>query len=321
MAASCGSLADRMGQGASLSDALGAEGTRLPSIYRSLVTAGLRAGRLPAALESMTGFVQAYVESRRAVGLALAYPLAVLLLAYGLFLLLLSFVIPRFMSTLSAFRFPVPRGLRMLEWLGATVGYWGPVLPVLLILGWFAWEWTGRTSRFRSGRGWSLLRLVPWMGSMLRNHEAANFAELLGVLVEQGVPYPEAVRLASEATGDPAMISVCENLAASIERGEPPRTVLAKDNGLPPLLRWLLAEGQPQGAMAGSLHSLAALYRDQARDQAEKIQVFLPVVLLLAVGMTATLLFGLSLFGPFSALLEELTVPPAGILLGALCHV
>src|SRR4051794_36328063 len=60
-------LAERMGRGAGLPEALEAEGERLPRIYRSVVEAGLRAGRLSSALEGLAGFVRAYVDSRRAI--------------------------------------------------------------------------------------------------------------------------------------------------------------------------------------------------------------------------------------------------------------
>ena len=63
-------LAERMSRGESLPEALTAERERLPRIYRAVVEAGLRAGRLAAALEGLTGFVRAYLDSRQAIGLA-----------------------------------------------------------------------------------------------------------------------------------------------------------------------------------------------------------------------------------------------------------
>src|SRR5262245_6985582 len=52
------SLAERMGQGATLPEALAADRDKFPPIYRAVVEAGVRAGRLPAALESLAAFVR-----------------------------------------------------------------------------------------------------------------------------------------------------------------------------------------------------------------------------------------------------------------------
>jgi general secretion pathway protein F len=75
------------------------------------------------------------------------------------------------------------------------------------------------------------------------------------------------------------------------------------------LLAWLLAAGREQRALAESLLGLAAMYRKRAEYQAEKIRVFLPIVLLVAIGLTATLCFALSLFVPLTSMLRDLVVP------------
>jgi general secretion pathway protein F len=299
-------LAGRMSQGTSLAEAVEAERARLPAIYRAVVEAGLRAGRLAAALEGLTAFVRAYLDSRRAIGLALAYPLLVLMLAYGLFMLLVVQVVPRFIAMFATFRIPIPETLRWLGYLSESVVYWGTLVPVLLAGGIAFWAWSGTSAGFRPGRAWMLLRLFPWMRGLLRQYEAANFAELLGLLVEHNVPYPEALVLASEATGDRAVIRLGRALATAVERGDPPAAPEAADRVLPPLLQWLLATGRNQAGLAGSLRGLAAIYRKQAEHQAEKIRVFLPIVLLLVIGLSATLLFGLAVFLPFTTLLKDL---------------
>jgi general secretion pathway protein F len=303
------SLADRMAQGASLAEALAAERERLPRLYRAVVEAGLRAGRLATALESLTGFVRAYLDSRRSIGVALGYPLLVLVLAYGLFVLLVVHVVPRFLSAFEAFRIPVPAALSGMGWLGETAVYWGAALPVLVACGIAFWGWTGTSAGFRQCRAWALLRFFPWMRRLLQQNEAANFADMLGLLVEHGVPYAEALVLATEASGDRKMIQLGQALAAAVERGESLASTIDAGRALPPMLGWLLATGQQQSGLPGSLRALSAIYRKQAEYQAEKIRVYLPIVLLVAIGLSATLLFGLALFLPFTSLLSDLTIP------------
>ena len=57
-------LSDRMTGGASLSEALRAEESRIPAVYRTVVEAGLRAGRLPAALEAFSNYARELVDLR-----------------------------------------------------------------------------------------------------------------------------------------------------------------------------------------------------------------------------------------------------------------
>jgi general secretion pathway protein F len=74
------------------------------------------------------------------------------------------------------------------------------------------------------------------------------------------------------------------------------------------MLRWVLATGQQQGSLVTALHNLADLYRKRAKYQAEKLSVFLPTILMLAIGASVTMLYGLALVLPLVNILRELTV-------------
>jgi general secretion pathway protein F len=303
-----GALGRRLGRGESLVEALHAEERAIPPLYRAVVEAGTRAGRLPVALEGMARYVRGYAEARTAIGLALWYPLMVLALAYGLFLGLVWVVVPRFVATFETLGLTVVAPLRWLSWLSGSVEYWWPVGPIALVILLLAWFNSGRTSGFRA-RLWNGLRLFPWMSSMLSDYEAANFAELLALLLEHQVPYSSALVLAAEASGDPRLVCGARQVAAALERGEPAGTALeAVDrHAFLPLLRWVLATGQVQGSLVKALENVAELYRKRAKFQAEKLYVFLPTLLLLLIGGAAALLYGLSLFVPLTNMLRELS--------------
>jgi general secretion pathway protein F len=303
-------LAARLGRGESLVEALDGEKRIVPPLYRAVVEAGVRAGRLPVALEGMSRYVRGYSEARNAIGLALWYPLLVLCLAYALFVGLVVVVVPKFVSAFESLRFQSPALLRWLSALGRTVEEWWPLGPLLLLLLLLAWVATGRAAGFQS-RGWSWLKLFPWMRSLLRYYETANFCELLSLLLEHQVAYPRALVLAAEPTGDARLIAGMRDLAEAVSRGEPVKSALATldQRAILPMLRWVLASGQDQGSLVAGLHHLTNLYRKRAVYQAEKLYIFLPVVLLIAIGAGATLFYGLALFLPVTEMLRELTGP------------
>ena len=136
--------------------------------------------------------MRAYLDSRRAIGVAVTYPLIVLTLAYGLFVMLVTFVMPRFLGAFETFRIPIPAGLHALGWLGTWAAYWWPTPARVArdrgrVLG---------VDRHKFGvptePAWPLLGWFPWMrGTTPRSYEAANFADLLAMLIAHGVPYPE----------------------------------------------------------------------------------------------------------------------------------
>ena len=302
-------VGERMTRGESLPEALGSLGDGVPPVYRAVVEAGARSGDLASALEGLATYARGYDEARRSIGLALAYPLVVMTLAYGLFVLLLQFVLPKFEAVMYDLGIPVHPAWAAFGWLGARVWLWGPILPVCLVLFLAAWVGSGRAMGLHRGRSFGLLRWFPWVGAMLRGYEASGFADLMALLLEHGVPYPEALRLAGEASGDDALAGASRGIAAAVERGDPPADALRSAGAFPPLLRWVLSSGSRQGNLVEGLRQMATRYRSDARDQAEKIRVLLPTILLFGLGGTATLVYAFALFYPVSTLWSGLALP------------
>ena len=301
-------LSERLSRGQSLSEALSAEGDRFPRVYRVVVEAGLRAGRLPAALEALSGFGWELVDLRRRIGLALLYPAIVFLLAYGLFLVLLLEVAARFYSTYEMFRLPLHGVLQALMAIRETAVYWAWIPPVCVLLLFSWWMLTGGPQLLNFT---GLNRPLGWIPGMKRigfSYRCANFADLLSMLVEHEVPFAEGLTLAADATGDPQMQQSARALAERVQRGEAWNAGGEGGDGFPPFLRWLIARGHQQGGLARSLRLAADRYRRRAIEQTEWFKLAFPIVAAVGIGGTVTLLYAFALFLPFTRLLRDMAV-------------
>ena len=148
------------------------------------------------------------------------------------------------------------------------------------------------------------------MRSILANYETANFSELLGLLLEHRVPYPGRDRARRRVDRRRAADPRCRELAEAVARGESAAAALRTiDRGtFLPMMRWVLATGQEQGSLVAALHNLADVYRKRAQYQADKLSVFLPTILMIGIGASATLFYALALFVPLTNMLRELTI-------------
>ena len=78
-------LANRAGQGESLPQLISQCSAQFPPVYRAVIEAGLRAGRLSAALECLSSNVRRLAESRRNVLSAALYPFLVIIVGWSCF--------------------------------------------------------------------------------------------------------------------------------------------------------------------------------------------------------------------------------------------
>jgi general secretion pathway protein F len=295
-----------MSRGESLGQALEAERRAIPPLYWAIVEAGTRAGRLPAALEGLTNYVRGIAEARRSIGLALLYPTLVAGVAYGLFLGLVTIVVPRLVATMEDLSLTVIAPVRWLETIGRFAPYWWPIGPLILLGLLLVWFLSGRASRIRT-MSWSPVRLIPGARLLLKDYESANFSGLLALLVENGVTLPEALTLAGEASGDPRLVRETATLAEALRRGESVREATSRSGpAITPLVRWAISAGSSQGPLAEILRGIASTYRTRARVRSERLRVLLPIVFTFAIAAGATLLYGLALFIPLVNLLDGL---------------
>jgi type II secretory pathway component PulF len=300
-------LGARMERGESLGQALESEGPSVPPTYRAVVEAGIRSGRLAEALEGLAGFARSYVDLRRAIGLALLYPLLVVIVGYGMFVLLVVELAPRLAEAFTSMRVPIGGFIGVLSKIGDSVWIWGPILPAFVLMGLIAWWRTGRTSAFRPGQVGLGMRWVPGLSSILDKATAAQFADWLALLIEHDVPWAEAVTLAAEATGDRRMIASAAAISQSSLQGISPAETIRDSHGIPPLLAWLMGLGGDQEVMASALRHAAETYRRRALRQSAALSIALPSILIVCLGTAATLFYVMALFAPWTSLLRGMT--------------
>ena len=303
-------LGTRLGQGERLPEALARADRAMPEVYRAVVEAGVRSGRLAQALEGMASIARNYADARRAVGMAMLYPLIVVLLAYALALFFILVIAPRFVSAFDSLGLAPLRPLEILSRIGDSAAYWAPIPPILLGLVVLRWVWAGRSVVLDEGALGPLFSRIPLIGSMIRNFRASNFATLLALLIEHRLSLADSVQLAGAASGDRSFRSSTEAFARSIRSGDgtsggSPDSVKC----FPPLLAWSLTTGRGQSELAPALRHLAESYRKKAESRALVLRSALPTALLLAIGVVAVVLYALLLFIPLTTLWDELASP------------
>lgn len=298
-------LSDRLSAGMSLTDALDAEATGLPRVYRAIIAAGAESGCLSEALESVAGHARALQDLRRQISLAWIYPALLLAAAYYLFWIFIGEVVASF-GDLSRLHGVEPTGwLSIVEtvWRGIDrAGHIPPGVLLLLLIWWYV------SSRFVSpggGLGSAGLRYIPGIGRSLTEFRLATFCELSGALMSHGVPAPRALRLAGDASGDSRIAGDAARTSDRLERGESLDEALGHTS-FPPSMRWMLQLGSRQGSPAATFRQLGATYTTRAQSRAEWFKLWFPVVLTLIVGGGVVLLYTLSLFVPLSELLDSL---------------
>ena len=236
-------LAHDLRSGCTLPEAIKRQSPALPPYYAALLNAGIRSNRLGDVLGTMTLYARQMADFREAITSALFYPAVVAVLGFGL----LAFVgvdrPPKYVEIFREFKMKLPFLTEILLFIGKhPIEFF--VLPPIVVTGGLVLErWWLRSTA--TGRVlWArFVNAVPIAGTMIRSARLAAFADLLGILVDQSVPLPEALPLTAVASGDPMLIAGIDKIdGRAAARGAPRRsaasaTIGARPRGLDDRLR------------------------------------------------------------------------------------
>jgi type II secretory pathway component PulF len=297
-------ICDRLEAGDPPDRALETAGADVSSHLVGIVRAGMRSGELGPLLTQYVERNRERADRRRNAIASLSYPLILAAITLGLLGFLFVFVVPGFVSIFEGFGTELPaltkfvlacaEFLRSHPWVIVTVF---AVLGGLLIVA--ATTTQGAIVLQRC------LYVVPVLGPIVRFNALASFCDLLGLVVSQRVPLPEALRMTASAVGDPELSRAARWMADDVERGiDPSRT--PHDANLPTGLQQAFLWSDDGTAFGESLTAAARIYDARARINADLLHALLaPVVIVTLAATIGTVV--VALFMPLIKLLNDLS--------------
>jgi type II secretory pathway component PulF len=294
----------RVNRGESLVEALGGDEGDIPSAFRGVMDFGLHTGKLSAALDGSSQVAESADDSRFTYETSLIYPLIVCALAYVGLIGFCLYLVPVLQDMYTSLNLAPGRGLRLLLMVRAAMPYWAVILPILAGAA-ITW-WTRIKRRTATGSINRQLRWLPGASRIVFQERCSRFASSLAALLDSKVPLPEALVIAGDMSGDVNLNQGANALA----KAEQSRNVPADDSSIamrfPPFLRWAIWHAEATTGRARALEIAARMYREASKRRAERMRTLVPMVALVLLGGTVTLLYGLTLFVPVVELLRTL---------------
>jgi len=280
----------RVERGDRLAAALADHPRLFPPLYLGLVRAGERSGDLAGAFARLAVQLERDEELRGRLLSASIYPM-LLAGAGGIALLvLLGFVIPRFVELLEGTGAALPTTTRVLLGVSSMVRSYWPGLAVLpagaaVLLGWVRTAEDGR----RAASGLALR--LPGVEALRRHALGARVGRLLATLLGGGVPLLAALDDTVESLGDPLARDELLRIRDRVRAGTPLHLALAGGPVFPPLLGQLVAIGEESGRLQEFLLKAAEVLEGRSQRAVERLVALAEPVMILffggAVGLVA----------------------------------
>ncbi len=285
--------------GKSLAEAMAMYPTVFPKIYVNMVKAGEVGGVLDEILKRLGEYLERAEELRNYLVSSLIYPMILVFVAIASFVILMTFVIPKFSVIFENAGAPIPIPMKIMLFIsGVFTGYWW--LIGLVALG--CWIGLARWLKTPEGRlSWDtrLLR-VPLLGTVVQKLEVSRFSRTLGTLLHSSVPMIQSINIVKEVVGNQAIASAMEPIKSGVKNGEGLVRPVKRSGVFPPFAVHLLEVGEETGKLDSMLLQLAETYDVQLRTSLKRLVAFFEPAIILVMGIVFGVMIVSILYSIFS---------------------
>ncbi len=239
-------------------------------VFVQSVKSGEASGKLDEVLMKSAEFMEREMTTREEVQGAVRYPLMVVGALAAAFVLVVTFVIPRFAAVYGKFGAELPLATRILIYTSKALsaGWWW-VLPLCAGIGFGCYRWL-KTDRGIEWKDRQLLRL-PALGPLFLKVAIARFAHLLAILFEAGLPMIESLAVVAQSVGNRIIAGEIMKIAENFRRGKEAMDQLEEGGVFPPLAVQMMRVGLETGALGRMLSELAAHYDREVKYSSRRL--------------------------------------------------
>src|SRR3954452_19217529 len=194
-------VSDALRAGSTFADAMAVHSSMFPTYYVGILRSAEITGNLDVVLEQLAEYIERDLETTRAIKSALLYPSVILVMSIGTVILLVSYVLPKFKTFFKSFDAKLPLPTRIMLSVGDFFDEYGLVVlgiavAVLIFLVVFLQTESGKRWRDKA------LLHAPLVKDVIRFAVVERFCRILAAMLKAGVPVPEAMTAALEATNN-----------------------------------------------------------------------------------------------------------------------
>ncbi|MES2391066.1 MAG: type II secretion system F family protein [Acidobacteriota bacterium] len=292
-------VAARVKTGQSISEAFEAQGN-FPLVYTTTLLAGERSGNLEEVLQRFLDFQRVSLTFAKKLRASLIYPTFLILMVIGLFIFLITFVVPRFAQLYDQLGTKLPTLTLWLLALGHFAQSYGLyIAPVVALLIYLTVRWA------KTEAGASLIDKVrvrlPVVGVVWLKYQVGLFSRTLSTLLTGGLPLVPSLETAARSIESREISKAVFRSVESVREGKGLSVSLEKTGVFPELSIEMIEVGESTGALPQMLNSVAEFFEEDVQTSLAAIMSLIEPIILIVMGVVVVIIL-IALYLPIFSL-------------------
>ena len=282
-------------EGHSLADALKEFPRAFPHLYRATVSAGEHAGHLDGVLNKLADYTESQQQAQTKIKLAAMYPIILGIVALGIVIGLLTYVVPDIVEVFVRNGQDLPALTQLMLDISHLITNYGLIIGVAIVLSWAGFIYALRNPKFKY-RYHLFLLTAPGIKSFTKSANTARYISTLAILTSSGVPLVEAMRIASQVVENLPIQAGVKDATLKVSEGGSLSKSLTATGYFSPMMLHMIASGESSGELDDMLTRTSAQQQANLEATIEAlVKMFEPLMLLTMGAIVATIVTAIML--------------------------
>jgi len=278
-----GQIKESVQSGTTLSEALRKHKKVFDDLYVNMVEAGEVGGALDTILVRLANYREKADQLARKVKGAMVYPIVVSIVAIGVTVAMLKFIVPVFAKMFSDLGAELPAPTQIVLNVSNILNeyFWAFILAIVAMV--VAYRLIGRTSNGRLQIDKLKLR-IPAIGTLIRKSSVARFSRTLGTLISSGVSILDALDTTARTAGNRVVHDAIKKATVAIAEGDTITGPLKESGVFPPMVVQMISVGEKTGGLDDMLNKIADFYDEEVDAAVAALTSLIEPVVIVVMG-------------------------------------
>lgn len=290
-------------KGESLSDSM-RQNAAFPSILIDMVRAGEASGSLENSLTRMAIQFEKDAKLNGIVKKAMMYPIVLICVMIGVVIVMLTFVIPSFMTMFEDLDSELPVTTKaILAMSNSLKNYW--YIYIIVVVGIVVGiQMYKRTDDGRHNLDKLKLK-IPVFGLLQTKSACASFARTMSTLLQAGMPMIDALEISASTMKNVLFYDGLEKVKNGVSLGLPLSNQLKSTGLFPPMVVHMVGIGEETGNVEEMLTNSAVYYEEEVEVQTQTLTSLMEPIIIVLMALVVVMLI-LAIYQPMIQLYNTL---------------
>ncbi|WP_167954729.1 type II secretion system F family protein [Anaerosporobacter faecicola] len=278
------SVRENVERGETLADAMRRQGKVFPPILINMVEAGETSGSLEGSLERSAIHFEKEAKLKALMKKAMIYPTVVACVAVLVIIIMLSYVIPKFLTMFSQMNVEMPLPTRMVIAMSEFMQHkWYVVILVVTVV---ILAIKGFQTLPNGERLFAHMALrIPLFGKLKKKNACARLARTLSTLTRSGISLIDAVEITARTMENVELKQILLNAKEEVARGIPLSLPLKESGIFPPMIYQMISIGEETGNLEDMLDCVADYFEEEVEMGTESLTTILEPLIIVFLAL------------------------------------